>query len=122
MLAHSVDTALPITTISLEILQQKLFGSRGYSSDLVCHIYIYILLTPAQSFFLLELLWTPFYISSACTLNLMNMLMRLMTTYQSQHKVLALQYQDNETPMVCGLAADKNNKLYIETMIFLCIT
>ena len=25
----------------------------------------------------------------------------------------------NETPTVCGLAADNNNKLYIETMIFL---
>ena len=25
----------------------------------------------------------------------------------------------NETPMVCGLAADNNNKLYMETMFFL---
>ena len=28
-------------------------------------------------------------------------------------------YNHNETPTVRGLAADNNNKLYIETMIFL---
>ena len=34
------------------------------------------------------------------------------------------QYHCNydKTPTVRGLAADKNNKLYTETMIFLCIT
>ena len=33
--------------------------------------------------------------------------------------VCALWYMYNETPMVRGLAADNNNKLYTETMIFL---
>ena len=32
---------------------------------------------------------------------------------------LCLQYQINETPTVRGLAADNNDKLYTETMIFL---
>ena len=39
-----------------------------------------------------------------------------MSTISMTQNSVALQ---NETPMVCGLAADNNNKLYTETMIFL---
>ena len=34
------DTALTITTTSLEMLQIKPFGSKRYPFDLVCHLYI----------------------------------------------------------------------------------
>ena len=37
--ACSVGYALPIMTTSLEILQQKLFGSIKYPSNLICHLY-----------------------------------------------------------------------------------
>ena len=33
------DTALPIMTTSLEMLQQKLFGSKKYHSDPISHLY-----------------------------------------------------------------------------------
>ena len=36
--------------------------------------------------------------------------------YINLHNIVAT---NNETPTVRGLAADKNNKLYTETMIFL---
>ena len=36
--------------------------------------------------------------------------------------LLSTLHASNETHTVHGLAADKNNKLYMETMIFLCIT
>ena len=40
------DTALPIITTSLEMLQQKLFGSKRYHSDPISHLYTP--LTPAS--------------------------------------------------------------------------
>ena len=36
--------------------------------------------------------------------------------------LLSTLHASNKTPTVRGLAANKNNKLYMETMIFLCIT
>ena len=38
-------------------------------------------------------------------------------TYMYMHP--SILHDNNETPTVCGLAADNNNKLYTETMIFL---
>ena len=63
-------TALPIMcTASLKLLQQKLFGSKRYPPDLVCHFY-----TPAlcwSSFSSVDIM-TTYYDWSACALNLMN--------------------------------------------------
>ena len=77
------DTALTIMTTLLEMLQIKPFSSKRYPSDLVRQ-----LLQRAETcrrHFIIQF-------------DLMNMLMRLTTTttYQSQHKVSALQCRDKK--------------------------
>ena len=45
------------------------------------------------------------------------LVMKVMT--KTMAIVISLEDYNNETPTVRGLAADNNNKLYTETMIFL---